>query len=120
MAKIERLFGKNSQLKSVFKDFVARKEQQTLAKEISVAIENQTPLIAEAGTGTGKTFAYLIPILLSKKKAIVSTATKMLQDQLVNKDLPLLMRALKIGVRVQNLKGRANYLCEYRILLFFF
>ncbi|MDP3705544.1 MAG: ATP-dependent DNA helicase [Legionellaceae bacterium] len=71
-------------------------------------------LVAEAGTGTGKTFSYLIPCLLSGKKALISTATKTLQDQLVQKDLPLLINALGLSVRVQNLKGRANYLCRYR------
>ncbi|MFA5959248.1 MAG: ATP-dependent DNA helicase [Tatlockia sp.] len=74
-------------------------------------------LIAEAGTGTGKTFAYLVPCLLNAKKTIISTATKTLQDQLFEKDLPLLIRALGLGLRVQNLKGRANYLCRYRLAL---
>ncbi|OGV28424.1 MAG: hypothetical protein A3F18_08670 [Legionellales bacterium RIFCSPHIGHO2_12_FULL_37_14] len=116
--EVERLFGPNSKLQSALPLFVVREAQQTLAKEIAEAIQDKASLIAEAGTGTGKTFAYLIPLLLSRKKAIVSTATKMLQDQLVKHDLPTLMRALKLGINVQNLKGRANYLCEYRIKLF--
>ncbi|WED44670.1 ATP-dependent DNA helicase [Legionella cardiaca] len=74
-------------------------------------------LVAEAGTGTGKTFAYLIPCLLSNKKTLISTATKTLQDQLFQKDLPMLVRALGLSIRMQNLKGRANYLCRYRIEL---
>lgn len=115
VAAVERLFGPNSQLQSAIEGFVAREPQQRLAVQVAQAIEHTQTLVAEAGTGTGKTFAYLVPSLLSGKKIIVSTATKMLQDQLVNKDLPLLMRALGLGVRVQNLKGRANYLCEYRI-----
>jgi ATP-dependent DNA helicase DinG len=112
---VTRLFGEKSQLKAAIPEFISRAPQQTLAAEVANAIQHQLTLVAEAGTGTGKTFAYLVPSLLSGKKIIVSTATKMLQDQLVSKDLPLLMRALGIGLRVQNLKGRANYLCEYRI-----
>lgn len=112
---VEQLFGANSLLNSVMPGFVPRAAQQTLATKVAVAIQNEEILVAEAGTGTGKTFAYLVPCLLSGKKVIISTATKMLQDQLVTKDLPLLMRALGVGIRVQNLKGRSNYLCEYRI-----
>lgn len=74
-------------------------------------------LVAEAGTGTGKTFAYLLPCLLSRKKTLISTATKTLQDQLFNKDIPLLLRSLGIAAKVQNLKGRSNYVCHYRVHL---
>lgn len=102
-------------LSALIPGFVARTSQVTMALAIAVAIEKQTLLVAEAGTGTGKTFAYLIPCLLSGKKVVISTATKTLQDQLYEKDLPLLRRALGLPVRVQNLKGRANYLCLHRI-----
>ncbi len=84
---------------------------QTIAK----AIENEQNLIAEAGTGTGKTFAYLAPALLSGKKVVISTGTKNLQDQLYNKDLPLIRKALKIPFIAALLKGRSNYLCRYRL-----
>ncbi|NBV75104.1 MAG: DEAD/DEAH box helicase, partial [Methylococcaceae bacterium] len=87
-----------------------------MAQSIASAIDSQQNLIAEAGTGTGKTFAYLIPAILSRKKVIVSTGTKNLQDQLFNKDLPLIRRALpKTPFRASLLKGRANYLCSYRL-----
>ena len=94
--------------------FTPRAQQIELAVAIANVMTSQTTLVAEAGTGTGKTFSYLIPCLLSGKKALISTATKTLQDQLVQKDLPLLINALGLSVRVQNLKGRANYLCRYR------
>lgn len=97
--------------------FVARPAQIQLASAIAQAIAEKSTLVAEAGTGTGKTFAYLLPALLNGKKALISTATKTLQDQLIQKDLPLLIRALGISVRIQNLKGRANYLCRYRLVL---
>jgi ATP-dependent DNA helicase DinG len=72
-------------------------------------------LVAEAGTGTGKTFAYLVPALLSGGKVIVSTGTKNLQDQLFNKDLPTMRDALKVPVKIALLKGRANYVCHYHL-----
>ncbi|MCR9191679.1 MAG: ATP-dependent DNA helicase [Gammaproteobacteria bacterium] len=91
-----------------------RPQQATLAVAIADAIIKKHQLVVEAGTGTGKTFAYLIPCLLSGKKAIISTATKTLQDQLVQKDLPILIQALGLATRVQNLKGRSNYICHHR------
>jgi hypothetical protein len=94
-----------------------REAQVELASAVTECIQNHEVLIAEAGTGTGKTFAYLVPCLLSGQKAIVSTATKILQDQLYQKDLPILMRSLGLARRVQNLKGRANYICRYRVAL---
>ena len=72
-------------------------------------------LIAEAGTGTGKTFAYLVPALLSGGKVIVSTGTKTLQDQLFNRDIPTVRDALRAPVTVALLKGRANYVCHYHL-----
>lgn len=110
----EGVLGKGGRLSTAIKDFVARPQQIQLAVAIADAIASQTLLVAEAGTGTGKTFAYLVPCLLSGKKTLISTATKTLQDQLVVKDLPLLVNALGLSLRVQNLKGRSNYLCYYR------
>ena len=84
---------------------------EAMAEKIAAVIDQQAVLIAEAGTGTGKTFAYLLPALISGKKIIVSTGTKTLQDQLFNKDIPLLLDLLSIKPKVRLLKGRNNYLC---------
>ena len=116
-AQCQRVLGEHGRLSTAIGGFVARSQQIELASAIASAISEQTTLVAEAGTGTGKTFAYLIPCLLSGKKALISTATKTLQDQLFQKDLPMLIRALGLSVHVQNLKGRANYLCRYRTAL---
>ncbi len=97
--------------------FSPREQQQTLANEVADAIDRQHVLIAEAGTGTGKTFAYLVPALQSNKRVIISTGTKTLQDQLFKKDIPVVRDALKRPVSVALLKGRANYLCQYRLEL---
>ena len=86
-----------------------------MAERIAAAINGCSVFIAEAGTGTGKTFAYLVPALQSGGKVIVSTGTKTLQDQLFNKDLPMVRAALKAPVRIALLKGRANYVCPYHL-----
>ena len=86
-----------------------------MASAILDAIENNATLCAEAGTGTGKTVAYLVPALLAGGKVIVSTGTKTLQDQLYDRDLPAVRRALKSGATIALLKGRANYVCRYRL-----
>ncbi len=112
-----RALSEQGRLSTAIPGFIARKPQSDLAIAIAEVITNQSILVAEAGTGTGKTFAYLLPCLLSGKKTIISTATKTLQDQLYQKDLPTLIRALGLSVRVQNLKGRANYICQYRVAL---
>jgi ATP-dependent DNA helicase DinG len=111
----QRVLGDNGRLTTAIVGFVSRDQQVQLAAMIAETILEKTMLVAEAGTGTGKTYAYLIPSLLSGKKALISTATKTLQDQLYHKDLPMLLRALGLALRVQNLKGRANYLCRYRV-----
>jgi ATP-dependent DNA helicase DinG len=95
--------------------FTVRTAQQDLAGAISEAVDSRGTLLAEAGTGTGKTFAYLVPALLSGKKTIVSTGTRALQDQLYHRDLPRVRDALGIGLKTALLKGRANYLCHYRM-----
>ncbi|MBS1189067.1 MAG: ATP-dependent helicase [Rhodocyclaceae bacterium] len=86
-----------------------------MAERIGAAIHGSTVFIAEAGTGTGKTFAYLVPALSAGGKVIVSTGTKTLQDQLFTKDIPTVKKALKAPVRVALLKGRANYVCPYHL-----
>ncbi|MBS0462930.1 MAG: ATP-dependent DNA helicase [Proteobacteria bacterium] len=95
--------------------YTPRIAQQHLAAAIADAFEQRAELIAEAGTGTGKTYAYLVPALLSGLRTIVSTGTRALQDQLYHRDLPRLRQALGVGVKSALLKGRANYLCLYRM-----
>lgn len=95
--------------------FAPRASQQALSMAIAETVEDRSVLLAEAGTGTGKTFAYLVPALLSGLKTIVSTGTRALQDQLYHRDLPRVRDALGIGVKTSLLKGRANYLCRYRL-----
>jgi len=93
-----------------------RPAQDELAERIAHAIEQRGALVAEAGTGIGKTYAYLVPLLLAGRRALVSTATKSLQDQLFLRDLPRLRQALAVPARIALLKGRASYLCRYRLL----
>jgi ATP-dependent DNA helicase DinG len=96
-------------------NFAPRETQQRMADAVSGAIETHDALVVEAGTGTGKTFAYLVPALLSGKRVIVSTGTRNLQDQLFHRDLPRVMSILGTKADVALLKGRANYLCRYRL-----
>src|SRR5688572_10464001 len=86
-----------------------------MARAIHQAMESTGVLVAEAGTGTGKTFAYLVPALLAGGKVIVSTGTKTLQDQLFDRDLPAVRAALAVGASAALLKGRSNYVCLYRL-----
>jgi ATP-dependent DNA helicase DinG len=95
--------------------FAPRAVQQEMAAAVEEAIANRQVLVAEAGTGTGKTFAYLVPALLSGKRVIVSTGTKTLQDQLFHRDLPRVRSVLGARVSAALLKGRANYLCLHRL-----
>ena len=96
-------------------NFVPRDCQQQMAEAVEEAIADAQTLIAEAGTGTGKTFAYLVPALQSGKRVIVSTGTKTLQDQLFHRDLPRVRSVLGARLKASLLKGRANYLCRYRL-----
>jgi len=96
---------------------VEREVQRRMALAVAAAIEHRRALVAEAGTGVGKTFAYLVPTLLSGARALVSTATKSLQDQLFLRDLPRLRDALGLPVTLALLKGRASYLCRHRLAL---
>lgn len=107
--------GADGPLAAAVPGFRPRDEQQALARAVEEAIADGATLIAEAGTGTGKTFAYLLPALLSGQRVIVATGTKTLQDQLYGKDLPLLRETLDLPVRTALLKGRTNYLCLYRM-----
>jgi ATP-dependent DNA helicase DinG len=109
------LFADDGPLAIAIPGYRVRPQQVEMAERIATAIAGQKVLIAEAGTGTGKTFAYLVPALASGGKVIVSTGTKTLQDQLFNKDIPTVRAALKAPVRVALLKGRANYVCHYHL-----
>jgi ATP-dependent DNA helicase DinG len=111
-AKLSQIFTINGPLAQSVQGYSERAEQVKMALAIQEAIEKNKQLIAEAGTGTGKTFAYLVPALLSGGKVIISTGTKTLQDQLFNRDLPNVRDALQVPVTVAMLKGRANYVCH--------
>ena len=95
--------------------YLVREAQGQLAAAVASAIDDRATLIAEAGTGTGKTYAYLVPALLSGERVIISTGTRALQDQLYHRDLPRIRAALGAGLRTALLKGRSNYLCHYRM-----
>ena len=114
-SEVERLFGAGGPLGPAVGDFKPRRSQTEMAKAVAAAISSQTTLIAEAGTGTGKTFAYLVPALLWGGKTIVSTGTKNLQDQLFLRDIPTVRAALQAPVSVALLKGRSNYVCHYHL-----
>ncbi len=112
--ELSEILGDDGPLARALPDFHARPEQQRLAARVAHALQERGWLVAEAGTGIGKTFAYLVPALLSGRRVIISTGTRTLQDQLFHRDLPLLARALGRGATVALLKGRANYLCLER------
>lgn len=115
MQQAASLFAPDGPLASAIPGFCARPQQIEMAQKIAEAIRANRVLVAEAGTGTGKTFAYLVPALMSGGKVIVSTGTKTLQDQLFNRDLPTVRAALKVPVSIALLKGRANYVCHYHL-----
>ena len=115
MTDTKNFFSHEGPLSTVISGYQPRAAQLEMADAIADAIESKQNLIAEAGTGTGKTFAYLAPAILSGKKTIISTGTKNLQDQLFNKDLPVIRKAMKTPFMAALLKGRSNYLCTYRL-----
>lgn len=115
--KVKAFLKAGGGLEQTIEGFGVRDAQIDMAQQIAQTIEAESTLIAEAGTGTGKTFAYLIPALLSGKKIIVSTATKTLQQQLVDKDLPLLKKVCGLKGTIVLFKGRENYLCAQRLEL---
>ena len=125
MNSVKQAFSENGALANAIDGFLPRQAQTDMAIEVAESIKNKSSLIVEAGTGTGKTFAYLIPALIANKEAasndelqkkiIVSTGTKNLQEQLFHKDLPLIKKSLATQAQVALLKGRSNYLCIYRL-----
>ncbi|EOV9674930.1 ATP-dependent DNA helicase [Cronobacter turicensis] len=108
-------FAADGQLATAIPGFKPREPQRQMAQAVSAAIEAARPLVVEAGTGTGKTYAYLAPALRAGKKVIVSTGSKALQDQLYSRDLPTVAKALEYKGRLALLKGRSNYLCLERL-----
>jgi ATP-dependent DNA helicase DinG len=112
---VARAFADHGALARHDPGFKPRPQQDLMAARIAQALEQRESLVAEAGTGVGKTFAYLVPLLLAGRRALVSTATKSLQDQLFLRDLPRLAQALGVPVRMALLKGRASYLCRWRL-----
>ena len=114
-AAVARAFAVDGPLANSEAGFSPRPQQDLMAQRVAQAIEARESLVAEAGTGVGKTFAYLVPLLLSGRRALVSTATKSLQDQLFLRDLPRLAQSLKVPLRLALLKGRASYLCRWRL-----
>jgi len=113
--RILESLGNNGEFAKNNPQFEPRQVQQEMAVAVNQAIQSKTNLIIEAGTGVGKTFAYLLPALLSDKQVVVSTGTKNLQDQLYKRDLPNILKVLEINPKTALLKGRNNYLCHYRL-----
>ncbi len=119
--EVDDCFGPEGLLASEVENFTPRQEQKSLAAAVEEAFAGRDILIGEAGTGTGKTFAYLVPVLLSGERVIISTGTRHLQDQLYANDLPVVLRALSTHTHLPSakhclLKGRANYLCRHRLI----
>ena len=115
MSDIPATFAPDGPLARAIAGFTPRTQQTEMAERVAQAIADRGVLVVEAGTGTGKTYAYLVPALLSGAKVIVSTGTKTLQDQLYGRDLPTVRGALGVPVSIALLKGRANYLCHYHL-----
>jgi len=111
----KEIFSTAGPLARALPNYAYRPEQAVMAKAVGAALARLEPLIVEAGTGTGKTFAYLIPALLSGRSIIISTGTRTLQDQLFRRDVPMLAKALGLPVKIALLKGRTNYLCRHRL-----
>ena len=112
---IEEFFKSSGPLSLIVSNFHERQEQIDMAKIVNEAIEEKKSLIVEAGTGVGKTFAYLAPALMNGGKVVISTATKNLQEQLFFKDIPTIRDALKIPIDIKILKGRSSYICHLRM-----
>src|SRR5580704_4422589 len=115
MADFGSILGSQGPLQQALAGFKVRPAQQQMAARIHAALAQSECLLVEAGTGTGKTYAYLVPALLSGRRILISTGTRTLQDQLFHRDLPLLAGALGRPARVALLKGRSNYLCRARL-----
>jgi ATP-dependent DNA helicase DinG len=115
---IDKIFSPSGLLAQNLNSYEYRPEQRQMAQAVKKAFAQDRFLIVEAGTGTGKTLAYLIPAVLSGEKVVVSTGTKMLQDQLFFRDIPFLQKKLGLLFKASYMKGRGNYLCRRRFRLF--
>jgi ATP-dependent DNA helicase DinG len=115
MPDLDSIFSGEGPLSRMISGFSPRASQLEMAKKVAQAIASREHFIAEAGTGTGKTFAYLIPAILSGRRVLLSTGTRNLQDQLFSKDIPLIRACLSVSFQAALLKGRSNYLCRYRL-----
>lgn len=112
---LQHIFSEGGLLSRQIKGYTPRQQQLEMAEKVQQCLAHGTVLIAEAGTGTGKTFAYLAPAVLSGQKVFISTGTKNLQDQLFKRDLPILKKALAVPFKAALLKGRSNYMCHHRL-----
>ncbi len=112
---VDRVFAEDGPLARAVPEFEPRPGQRAMAAAVAEAIEHGQVLLAEAGTGTGKTIAYLVPAILSGRRVLVSTGTKTLQEQIFSKDLPLLEASLGVPFKATYMKGRGNYLCLHRL-----
>lgn len=112
---VDAVFADGGALAQAHGDYFPRQAQLQMAHAVAHAIKASQALVVEAGTGIGKTYAYLVPALCSGKTTIISTATKALQDQLCERDIPALTRALQLPIRLSVLKGRSSYLCQLRL-----
>ena len=115
VAAVEAVFGDTGALAQSVPEYVPRAGQIQMARAVAETMETGGTLVVEAGTGIGKTYAYLVPALLSGHKVLISTATKALQDQLFGRDIPAVVAMLSSPARVALLKGRSSYLCLHRL-----
>ena len=113
--RVAQTLSSHGSLAQAVPGFQPRAGQTDMAMAVTQTLEQGGQLVVEAGTGVGKTYAYLVPVLLSGQRALVSTATKALQDQLFSRDIPRLVEVLGLPIRVALLKGRSNYLCLHRM-----
>ena len=113
----KEILGEHGPFAKNLDNFTVRSAQIEMSSEIEDTIANSKTLLAESGTGTGKTFAYLVPALISGKKTLISTGTKHLQEQLFHRDIPMVVKNLGISAKISLLKGRSNYLCLHRLQL---
>jgi len=111
---VDRVFAEDGPLAATLEGYEPRPAQRRMAQAVAASFERGQDLLAEAGTGTGKTLAYLVPAILSRRRVLVSTGTKNLQEQIFFKDIPILRRALAVPFTATYMKGRANYLCRHR------
>src|SRR5215467_12292297 len=112
---MDEFFGQGGLLEQRLGDYEFRPSQIRMAEAVYAALEGQNHVVVEAGTGTGKTIAYLLPALLHGRRIVVSTGTKTLQDQIFYKDIPLLESIIGRPIRAAYLKGRSNYLCRLKL-----